>query len=135
MRPCGSLLPSTGRQCSRVAVAKPWLSTVSGRWHVPRSASSWLWQECSALRWPDRRTRHWAQRLEADLEAWAILHRHPVGPEVAGDSVQGSLDDGGDDGGPQRYQFVSRGRSGSYQTASQRSDLRRWVIEKVPDGS
>jgi hypothetical protein len=92
---------------------------VDGVWKVARSTFCELMALAGVqcLRWPDRRTRHWAQRLEADLEAWAILHRHPVGPEVAGDSVQGSLDDGGDDGGPQRYQFVSRGRSGGHQTA------------------
>jgi hypothetical protein len=48
-------------------------------------------------------------------EAWAVFCRHPLGPEVAEDSVHASVADGSCR--PQLYQFVSRGRSGRHQTA------------------
>ena len=48
-------------------------------------------------------------------EPRAILCRHRLDPEVAGDSVHGSVSDGRR---PQRYQFVSRRRPGRREMAS-----------------
>src|SRR5664280_295836 len=42
-----------------------------------------------------------------------MLHRHPLGPEVAEDSVHASVHDSS---GPQRHQFVPGLRSGRHRT-------------------
>jgi hypothetical protein len=62
----------------------------------------------------------------------ATFRRHPHDPKAAEDSIHGSVSEGRR---PQRYQFVFRGTIWKTSNGVQRSDLRRWVIGKVPDGS